>query len=109
MTKLYGAARQAEAVVGVVEVGRTAGASGAARDFYVMAPRSAAGRFTLADRGIRLGAAGIALGRGGVIIGIVPIAAPLVYVVAHVVKAEGVGSVECNGLRAGLPAGGVVG
>jgi hypothetical protein len=56
-----------------------------------------------------LRAAWIVVGRDGVVVGIVPVAAPLVDVVAHVVKAEGVGSVAGDGLGSGLPARGVVG
>ena len=52
---------------------------------------------------------GIAIGRGGVIVGIVPIAAPFVDVVAHVVKTECVGCVEGDEFGSGLPACGVVG
>src|ERR1022692_1297256 len=102
--KLYGVARQTEAVVGVVEVGRDAGAGGAAGDFDVVAPRSAAGGFALA----LLGPARIAAGRDGVVVGNVPVAAPFVNVVASVVETEGVGGVAGDGVGAGQPAGGVV-
>ena len=85
-------AGQAEAVVGVVEVGRDAGAGGAAGDFDVMAPGSAAGGFALAYSQARFGAAGIAVGRGGVVVGIVPVAAPLVDVVADVVRPKVLGA-----------------
>ena len=55
------------------------------------------------------GAARILLGRDGVIVGIVPVAAPLVDVVAHIIEAEIVGRVLGHGLGSGLPARGVVG
>src|ERR1700740_1507009 len=102
-------AREAEPVGGVVEVGRDAGAGGAAGNFDVMTPRSPTGGFAFADRGRKFGAAWIALRRSSVVVGIVPVAAPLVNVVADVIEAEGVGGVAGDGLGAGLPAGGVVG
>src|SRR5882672_2325099 len=53
-------------------------------------------------------AARIALRRDGVVVRIVPVAAPLVNVVANVVEAEGVGDVARDGLGSGLPASGVI-
>src|ERR1035438_9259187 len=49
MTKLRWVARDAEAVIGILKFGRDAGAGGAAGGLHVMAPRSAAGGFALAD------------------------------------------------------------
>src|SRR5437588_10895972 len=57
---------------------------------------------------MKIGAAWIALRGGGVVVGIVPVAAPLVDVVANVVETEGIGSVTRDGLGSGLPAGGVI-
>jgi len=54
------------------------------------------------------GAARISLGRCSVIVGIVPVAAPLVDIVANVIQAERVGGVTGDGLGTGLPAPGVV-
>jgi len=109
MTRLHGAARQAEAVVGVVEVGRDAGAGGAAGDFDVMAPTSAAGGFARRASRADFGAGGIAIEGSGVVIRIVPVAAPLVDVVAHVIEAEIVGGVAGDRLGSGLPSRGVIG
>src|SRR5580704_2606150 len=74
-----------------------------------MAPGSSAGGFTLGDSWAKIGAARVFLRRGDVVVGIVPVAAPLVDVVADVVEAEGVGRVAGYGLGSGLPASGVVG
>src|ERR1700686_1936042 len=57
---------------------------------------------------MKFGASRIALGRAGVVVGIVPIAAPLVDVVANVIETVGAGSVAGDGFGTGLPAGGVV-
>ena len=104
ITKLH-ICRYAEAVVGVLEIWRDAGAGGAARYFDVVSPGSAAGGFALA----RFGAARVAIGRHGVVTGVVPVAAPFVDVFANVIQAEGIGSVASHRLRAGLPARGIVG
>src|ERR1700690_2976594 len=65
-----------------------------------MPPRSSARGLALAT----LGPSGIAFRRYRVIAGIVPIAAPLVDVVANIVQSEGVGCVAGDALRASLPA-----
>src|SRR5271155_1649396 len=95
----------AKAVIAILKFRRDAGAGGAARDFHVMAPRSAARGFALAV----VGSAWIVVGRDDVVVGIVPIAAPLMDVVANVVESEGVGGVAGDGFGSGLPARGVVG
>jgi hypothetical protein len=98
----------AESVVGVLEIWRDAGAGGAASDFNVMAPRSSAGGFALRLHRALLRAARVALGRDCVVVGVVPVAAPLVNVVADIVKAERVRGVSGDRFRAGLPARGIV-
>lgn len=65
-----------------------------------MAPRAAARGFAQAA----LGPARIAVGRNGIVIRVVPVAAPLMHIVADVVKAEGIGDVMSHGLGAVLPA-----
>src|SRR5580692_12127694 len=94
-----------KAVICIVEIWRDAGARRAARHFHMMPPRSSARSLALAARR----AAWIALGRTRVVIRIVPVAAPLVEIVANVVKAKSVGGVACNPLRTRLPARRVVG
>ena len=101
--------RDAEAVVGVLEFWRDAGAGGAAGDFDVVAPGSTAGGFARGLHRALFGAARVAVGRNGVVVRVVPVAAPLVDVVANIVEAEGVGGVAGDGFGAGLPASGVVG
>ena len=54
-------------------------------------------------------AARIALRRNTVVVRVIPVAAPFVHVIADIVKAEGVGSVAADRLRAFLPARRVVG
>src|SRR5271170_3806136 len=78
-------AGHAESVVGIVELWRDAGSGGASGNFHVMAPGAATRGFALA----LLRAAWIAIGRNGIVVGIVPVAAPLVNVVAHVMQAQG--------------------
>src|SRR5258708_9399939 len=98
-------AGDAEAVIGVLEFGRHAGTGGAARDLDLMAPGTSAGGLALAE----LEAAWIALGRHRIIVGIVPVAAPLVDIVANIVEAEKVGGVTGDWLWAVLPASGIIG
>src|ERR1700730_15706652 len=99
--------RDAEAVGGVVEVRRDAGAGGAAGDFDVMTPGTSAGGLALRASRAGFGAARIAIGGSGVEIGIIPVAAPLVDVVAHVIEAEIVGGVAGDrlGFRVALRGG----
>src|ERR1700682_816635 len=98
-------AGDAEAVIGVLEFGRDAGTGGAACDLDLMAPGTSAGSLALAE----LEAAWIAPGRHRIIVGIVPVAAPLMDVVANIVEAEKVGGVTGDWLRAVLPASGIIG
>src|SRR5450759_2382457 len=73
----------AEAVVGVAEIGGDAAARGATGELDVVPPRAASGRAADAVRG----ASRVLGGRGGVVGRVVPIAAPLVNVLAHVKQA----------------------
>src|SRR5215469_4185922 len=98
-------AGETKSVVGVLKLGGNAGAGGAACDFDVMAPGASTGGFTVA----RVRAGWVALGRDRIIVRLVPVAAPLVHVLADVVKAEGVGRVTGDPIGSVLPACGVVG
>src|SRR4051794_16504503 len=81
-----GLLRYAEAVVGVAEIGWDAAAGGAAGEFDVMAPGSSSrGSARSVWRALRV------VFRGGrVIQRVVPISAPLVHVLAHVIQAVGI-------------------
>lgn len=75
----------------------------------MVAPGAAPGRFARGVHWALLGAPRVAIGRDRIVVRVVPVAAPFVDVVAHVVKAEGVGRVTRDGFGAGLPASCVVG
>src|ERR1700678_440924 len=94
-----------KAVICILEFWRDARARRAARHFHMMPPRSSARGLALAARR----AAWIALGRSRVVIRIVPVATPLVEIVADIVKAKCVGGVAGNLRRGRLPARRVVG
>ena len=84
---------RAEAVVGVAEIGGDAAARGTTRELDVVPPRAASGRASDAVRG----ASRVLGGRGGVVGRIVPIAPPLVNVLAHVKEAVTVGLTLADG------------
>src|SRR5258708_26485622 len=96
---LCGVARDTEPIVRVLELRWDAGAGRAARHLDVVTPGAAAGGAPLA--GFR--AARIALERHRVVVGRVPVAAPLVHVVAHVEEAVCVGFGAADGFGTGLP------
>src|SRR5579871_158603 len=93
-------ARHAKAVVGIMKVRRNAGTSRTTSDFDVMAPRSTPRGLALTLLRPRR----VAAGRNGIVSGIVPVAAPFVNVVAHVVKAKVVGRVTSHRFGPRLPA-----
>src|SRR4051812_43123244 len=95
---------EAEAVVGVVELGWDAGAGGAFRDFDVVAPGASAG----GAAGARSGAGGILFGGVSIVVGREPVAAPLVNVLAQFVEAIDVGRRLADGFGSGEPAFGVL-
>src|SRR5882762_1952901 len=91
--------RHAESVVGVAKIGWDAGAGRAPACLDVMAPGPAAGRASIAAlRSLRVAFRGF-----GVVVHLKPIAAPLVHVLADIVKAKRVRSVLCHRLGAFLP------
>src|ERR1043166_7680082 len=90
-----GVARHAKAVVRILKRRIQRAARGAAAEFHLVAPRSAAGGFARAGRR----ADRVALGRAVVIIRGVKIAAPLVHARAHVVEFEAVRFMEADGRR----------
>src|SRR5580658_2580131 len=106
-------ARHPESIIGILKLRRNTRPRRAPRHFDVMAPRSAAR--SLARRPRRtplrtlLRPPRIALSRDGIVIRVVPVAAPFVNVIAHVVKSERVRSINSNRLRPSLPSRGVVG
>src|SRR5260370_8492553 len=83
----------------MLELGWDAGAGCAARHFAVVTPGAASGRAPPAG----FGAAWIPLGRHRIVVGCIPVAAPLVHVVAHVVEAVCVRLAPTDGFGAGLP------
>jgi len=97
-------AGEAETVIGVLKIGRDAGAGGAARDFRCVAPgtsaRGAPGTFR---RPLR-----IAVGGGGVVAGVEPVGAPFVDVCADVEEAESVLLCVSHGFGSLLPSRGIV-
>src|ERR1035437_1922220 len=90
---------RAEAVVGVTEIGGDAAARGASGELDVVPPCAASGRAADAVRG----ALRVHGGRGGVVGRIVPIAAPLVNVLAHVEEPVSVGLALADGFGAITP------
>src|ERR1022692_903508 len=100
--RLEALCRRAEAVVGVAKFWWDAAARGAAGELDVVPPRSASRR--AADAVLRT--ARILRGRGGVVRGSVPIAAPLVNVLAHVEQAVAIRLAEAGGFRAVMPTAG---
>src|SRR5258708_371371 len=96
--RLY-VAGEAETISRVLELRGDAGGGRAARDLEVVTPGTAAGSAPFAG----FGAPWIALGRHCVVIGRVPVAAPLVHVVAHVEEAVYVLFGAAYGLGARLP------
>src|SRR5258708_3456334 len=96
--RLY-VARDAETIIRVLELRWDAGAGRAARHLDVVTPGATAGSAPFSG----FGAAWITLGRHCVVIGRVPVAAPFVHVVAHVVEAVCVGFGAAYGFGARLP------
>src|ERR1017187_5182289 len=94
--------RRAEAVVGVAEFGWNAAARGTTGELDVVAPCAASRRAADAVRG----ALRVHGGRDGVPGRIVPIAAPLVNVLAHVEQAVAIRLAEAGGFRAVMPTAG---
>lgn len=98
------AAHQAEAVIGILKSWRDTRTGRATRYLHMMAPRSS-------PRGLPLPfvwAPWIVFRRSCIITRVVPVAAPFVNVIAKVINAESIGSVEGHDFRAGLPSGGIV-
>src|SRR5262245_45216113 len=87
----------AEAVVGVESLGRDAAARAAAGDADAVPPRTAARATACAVAG----PGRILERRAAVVRGVVPIAAPLVHEVAHVVEAERIRPVAADHRRRG--------
>src|ERR1019366_4015215 len=89
----------AEAVVGVAEIGGDAAARGATGELDVVPPGAASGRASDAARG----ALRVHGGRDCVVGRIVPIAAPFVNVLAHVEEPVSVGLALADGFGAITP------
>jgi len=102
-------AGDSESVVSVLEFRGNTGSRGAARDLDVVAPRSSTGGLTRRFQPALVRALRIAFRRDRVIARVVPVTAPLVYVVADVVEAESVWGILRDGFGSGLPAPGIVG
>ena len=97
--------RDSESIVGILELRGNAGARGDAAYFDVVAPGAASRGLANPMRGTL----GISL-RGMLIVGrVVPIGAPFVDVVAHVVKAVGAWRIQGDRFRAILPALAIIG
>src|SRR4029077_5562533 len=102
-TALHGAG-ETEAVIGVLKIGRDAGAGGAARHLCRMAPgTSARGAPCPFRRTLR-----IAIGGDGVVAGIEPVGAPFVDIRADVEKAESVLLCAAHGFGSLLPSRGII-
>jgi len=102
-------ARDSKAIIRILEFWRNAGASRAARDFDVMAPRASARRLARRLHWAHGRSARVPLWRNRVIIRVVPIAAPFVDVVADVVKSECIRRVTSHRFGTIQPARRVVG
>src|ERR1039458_6124161 len=100
--RLEALCRRAEAVVGVAKFWWDAAARGAAGELDVVAPGAASRRAAEAV----LRTARILRGRGGVVRGSVPIATPLVHVLAHVEQAVAIRLAEADGFGAVMPTAG---
>src|SRR5260370_10492023 len=92
-------AGDAEPIVRILELRWDAGAGCAARHLDVVTPGAASGSAPLAG----FAAAWIPLGRHRIVVGCIPVAAPLVHVVAHVVEAVCGRLGATDGFGAGLP------
>src|ERR1700751_4870058 len=94
----------AKSVVGILEMRRDAGASGAATDLDVVTPRAS----TRSAAGAGFGAGRGVIGGEGVIAGVVPVATPLMHVGADIENTERVRRGHADGLGSGLPSAGVI-
>src|SRR5579864_1615168 len=99
----------AEPVVGILKFRRNAGTGRAARDLDVVSPRTSAGSFARRQHRTLFRTLRIALGRTGVAVRVVPVAAPLMHVVADVVEAEAIWHIAAHSLRPVLPPDRIVG
>src|SRR5262245_33076974 len=88
----------AEAIVCICEVWRQAAARSATAHLYSMAPSPSARCSSRRDLQIHR----IAMGRPAIIVWIVPIQAPLVNVVAQVIKSQAIRRMNTNTMRARL-------
>src|SRR5208282_46151 len=89
-----------ESIIRILEFRWNARSCRASRHLDVMPPRSAARSFACAV----IRSPRISLGRDGVVAGIVPVAAPLMYVVTNIVESKAVRRVAGHRLGPSLPA-----